>query len=231
MKKLFPILMIPVLLLAACAKEAAPSDNNDLPPKESAPDEGQNVFATLLDHASDRFLRVAGEKDYLIVNPSATDAFSEGTRVLASFQEESHFTYDPKLYETAVSILWLEAVDEEQVADNAPEITNPEPSYFGDSLQVIYDWITTAEAGYLTVHYRIRQSGTVRHRLELRPFGSGHDYALYHDRQGDTGEEPAEGILCFRLLPEPATEESLNLHYLDFSGKVKTLVLVYRNGS
>ena len=223
------------VLLGACSKEGAAIPDPNSIPKDQA-DEGQpeNVFATLFGDAQERYLRISGETDWLITNPSVTEAFPSGSRVLASIGPGEEVSLDKSRYAGAVNVLWMEAVAEQPVGDLMVSL-EPKVEDFGAPMQIIYDWITTAEAYYLTVHYRIQQSGEVQHSFKLRPFGEGEDFALCHNKQGDTGEDPAEGIVCFRLSPEPKAEEGetprIRLHYLDFSGKVKTLVLVYKNGS
>lgn len=237
MKRNYPILFLLLLLAVGCAKEEMtprpdPVDNSNAPAEDQAPT--QNTFATLLSHGQDRFLRVDGQYDWLIVNPAAAAAFPDDTRVLATLEESSESTFDKTLYSSAVSVILMEAVETAYTAARDSGTTAPDNAYFGTPLQIIFDWITTAEAGYLTLHYRILQSGAVKHRFELRPYGTDYDYALFHDSQEDAGEDPGEGVVCFRLSPEPQAAEGettrIRLHYLDFSGKVKTLVLVYRNG-
>ena len=230
-----------MVLLAGCSKEGTPPSPGatDRPAEDSAPSSEylQSVFATLFSNGTERFLCVSGEKNYLIVNPSAVEAFQEPTRVLVEFAYSSA-AFDQSRYNAAVLVATIVEVTQQPLMYSSADIGDTDKSseaLFGAPMQVIFDWITTAEAGFLTVHYRILQSGEVQHRFELRPFGDGEDYALYHDNQGDEGEVPGEGIICFRLLPEPSAPEGetprIRLHYLDFSGKEKTLVLVYRSGS
>ena len=227
-----------MVLLAGCSKEGTPPSPGatDRPAEDSAPSSEylQSVFATLFSNGTERFLCVSGEKNYLIVNPSAVEAFPDETRVLVELSYSSA-AFDKSRYSAAVHVATIVEVTQQPLVALNADISEPGEAFFGAPMQVIFDWITTAEAGFLTVHYRILQSGEVQHRFELRPFGDGEDYALYHDNQGDEGEVPGEGIICFRLLPEPSAPEGetprIRLHYLDFSGKEKTLVLVYRSGS
>ena len=231
-----------MVLLAGCSKQGdapLPSGDTNRPHEGHSPESEylESAFATLFSNGTERFLCVSGEKNYLIVNPSAVEEFQEPTRVLVEFAYSSA-AFDKSRYNAAVLVATIVEVTQQPLMYVSADIGDTDESseiLFGAPMQIIFDWITTAEAGFLTVHYRIQQSGEVQHRFELRPFGAGGDYALYHNNQGDEGEVPGEGIICFRLLPEPSAPEGetprIRLHYLDFSGKVKTLVLVYRSGS
>jgi hypothetical protein len=92
-----------------------------------------------------------------------------------------------------------------------------------DGLDILNDWMTSVEDGFLTLHYRTWWgSGSVRHRLSLHSGVNPEDpyeLCLVHDVCGDEALEQADALIYFDINSLPHTE-----------GQYKTLTLKWTSG-
>lgn len=106
--------------------------------------------------------------------------------------------------------------------DTPPEESAPDP--WGDEIDVLDDWMTTVEDGYLTLHYStFWGDGNVAHTLMLI-FGENpedpYEVRLLHLRNGDPALTEADALVYFDLAELPST-----------GGGACTLTLKWKNGS
>ena len=99
-------------------------------------------------------------------------------------------------------INWLEPIDEGQVTADA--------SASGDlGLDILDDWMTGAEDGYLTIHYNTLWGATpVQHKMYLitgtNP-ADPYELVLRQDACGDTKDEEGDALVCFDINSLPDT--------------------------
>lgn len=117
------------------------------------------------------------------------------------------------------------AAPEDGPEDPFPE-DGPEDSFPHDGLDILEDWMTGAEDGFLTLHYSTWWGdGSVAHRLRLvygtHP-GNPYELLLSHDRNNDAFLEKADALICFDINDLPSTEGkyvNLRLKWTDSEGK------------
>lgn len=118
-------------------------------------------------------------------------------------------------YRTVVD--WSEPIDEGKMQAGFPA------SGSGDTIDVLDDWMTSVEDGYLTVHYStFWGTDPVGHSFSLVRVGDpGNPYRLrlVHYRNGDAAEVEGDGLICFDLRDLPET-----------GGEYVDLVLTWLNG-
>lgn len=124
---------------------------------------------------------------------------------------------------------WLEPVEEGAVTASAP--AGP-----GDRLDVMKDWMTTVEDGYLTVHYVTWWgSGEVRHSLSLHRGLNPEDpyeLTLVHEAAGDEALEKGDALICFDLKDLPPTHgetKILTLKWLSGEGSQEESLFRFRS--
>ena len=127
------------------------------------------------------------------------------------------------IYNYTCTVQWAEPIEEGTVTPGA------EPQWNGvqDVLDVIDDWMTTVEDGYLTVHYDTWWgSAGVQHAFRLLT-GTDPDnpysLVLLQDSKGDAMEEKSDGLVCFDInsLPDTGGEYiPLSLKWKSLEGKV-----------
>ena len=105
-------------------------------------------------------------------------------------------------YGQRVSIDWMDFLDEGAVAG---------AGYTGadDPLELVSDWMTSVEDGFLTVHYSTAWG--IKPTMHTFTLLTGTDTSdpylvvLRHDSCGDRREVEAEGLICFDLSSLPDT--------------------------
>ena len=126
-------------------------------------------------------------------------------------------------YPYTCSVEWAEPVEEGTVTSGS------EPQWDGvkDALDVIDDWMTTVEDGYLTVHYDTWWgSAGVQHSFRLLKGtdpSNPYSLVLLQDSHGDLMEEKFDGLVCFDInsLPDTGGEYiPLSLKWKSLEGKV-----------
>lgn len=101
-----------------------------------------------------------------------------------------------------------------------------EEAFGNDPLEIIADWVTVAEDGYLTLRFRTLWGiANVKHNLSLvtgvNP-SDPYEFVLRHDANGDHAGTYGDGIIAFNLngLPRPASEPAkVTLRWNSFSGE------------
>ena len=94
-----------------------------------------------------------------------------------------------------------------------------------DPLEVVNDWVSIAEDGYLTLRFRTRWGGKVKHVLNLVATpdkDNAYKVTLYHDAKGDLFGRWGDGLIAFRLAGLPDTGKKyvlLTLEWESYSGK------------
>lgn len=124
---------------------------------------------------------------------------------------------------TFVTINWIDSIRTKWMA---PNLGDRNVKLYGDDpLEVVDDWVSIAEDGYLTLHFRTRWNGKVRHVLNLVATSDNdniYKVRLYHDAKGDLYGQTGDGLIAFRLDNLPYTGEKyvwLTLEWNSYSGK------------
>ena len=155
--------------------------------------------------------------DDITVYPSNyQDSYTKTERLFcdAVVWKERTGSYDYTCY-----VEWAEPVEEDDVTPGS------EPQWEGvkDVLDVIDDWMTSVEDGYLTVHYNTWWgSAGVQHSFQLLTGtdpSNPYSLVLLQDAHGDLMEEKSDGLVCFDINSLPDTEGE----YIPLSLKWKTL--------
>ncbi len=104
-------------------------------------------------------------------------------------------------------------------------------TYGTDPVEIVKDWVTIAEDGYLTLRFRTNWGGMKTHLINLVATNPDKPYelTLYHDANGDASNYAADGLVAFRITSLPDTEGKtvdLTLKWNSFSGE-KTATFKY----
>lgn len=93
--------------------------------------------------------------------------------------------------------------------------------YGKDPIEIVNDWMTVAEDGYLTLRFRTCFGNGAKHILNLVKGDGPYEVVLHHNASGDTRGVARDGIVAFRLNDLPASEDGivdLTLKWQSFSG-------------
>lgn len=114
-------------------------------------------------------------------------------------------------------VMLLDTIRTKQMA---PIVDNMDKVYGNDPLEIVDDWQTVCEDGYLTLRFRTYFAGKV-HTLNLVRTGDN-TVELRHNANGDVGGNVGDGIIAFRLSDMPDTKgqyKDLVLKWRSFSGE------------
>lgn len=128
----------------------------------------------------------------------------------------TEYPYPISCYGNYAEVDWLEPLEK-------GEFTFSAATGDGDGVDIITDWMTSVEDGFLTLHYRTWWgSGDVQHRLSLHSGLNPEDpyeLLLVHDARGDAALEEADALVYFDINSLPSTE-----------GNYTTLTLKWTSG-
>ena len=228
-----------LLLLSACAKEFAPDadDLNKYPYGYYDPvDVTSQAIGTVKTRDGIRFIQLDAVSAGFVVNPNEIQSMADGTRVYLQYWTVlSDFT--PDFCTDAILVEWVTPLEQGGVSLLDFEEAFSVDSFLStDPVDIVPDWMTCLEDGFLTLHYMIA-SGDKRHSFCLyRGMGSPVRFYLVHDADGDAGKALKDGIICFplpmeHLFPDIGEGETvaLSLHYLNLDHTQKTLTFEYRS--
>ena len=97
-------------------------------------------------------------------------------------------------------------------------------AYGNDPIEIVRDWVTVAEDGFLTLRIRtlwgLGQGPHIVNLVYGTEKGNVETLVLHHDAQGDTNGVMADGLIAFNLnkLYEGRENVTLKLKWTSFSG-------------
>jgi len=96
--------------------------------------------------------------------------------------------------------------------------------YGNDPIDILGDWCTVAEDGYITFHFRTLFSGPTKHYVNLvtgiNP-ENPYEVEFRHDAKGDLAGTLTDGYAAFNikdLLPEDTSNVVFTVHFKSYSG-------------
>ena len=231
-----------VALLAAvgCAKMDLGPDREwaSFDPGQSNSETDDLAIGTLRSRDGVRYIRLDEKTCSQVMNPESVSAIPDGTRVFLEFRyvvsgKVASFCSD------AILVEWVSPIDAGDVSildfEECFSPENVQSRQYTDPVDIVTDWMTSLEDGFLTLHYKAPQSGDKKHGFALyRSMNVNDKYAYYlvHNADGDKGPV-SEGIVCFdvfHLLPDTDGETvELSLVYIDLNKTEKRLTVDYRS--
>ena len=143
-------------------------------------------------------------------------------RALVNFRLRSD---NPAPYNKAVWVYWMDSILTKPAI--SVEQMNPDFEYGIDPVEIVRDWVTVAEDGYLTLRFRTLwgNNSTVHYVNLITGTNPENPYEVVfrHNSNGDLNANTwADGIVAFRLDELPITDGQtvrLTLRWQSFSGE------------
>ena len=130
----------------------------------------------------------------------------------------------PQEYDKAVFINWIDSILTKPMAPNLGEEENSQ-TYGNDPVEILNDWVTIAEDGYLTLRFATRWGNGQPHFVNListqNPDNS-YEVEFLHNAFGDTEGKMGDALVAFKLDQLPDTQGEtvkLKLKWNSFSGE------------
>ncbi len=127
-------------------------------------------------------------------------------------------------YDKAVHINWIDSILTKPIAGDLGD--KNDEVYGTDPVDMINDWVTIAEDGYLTLRFRTmwgdRSQAHFVNLLMSKDAENPYEVEFRHNAFGDVYGEPADGLVAFNLDSLPDTEGKtvkLKLKWKSFNGE------------
>ena len=212
-----------ILALSGCSKEMSPDVVNPSY-KDSESSSTTLAIGTFRIREGEPTVWVDASTLAYVTNPERVSDLADGTRIFLEYAStEKDY---PDFCTEAVYVLWASTLE-------VGTVSSAKSALEGDPMNIVLDWITTLEDGFLTIHYNVYASGSVQHTFMLSRGEKDGEFVLLHDAHGDTGSELTDGIICFpvaSLLPDTEGETvTLSLDYLNLENTRTRLTVDYRS--
>ena len=193
------------------------------------------AIGTLRSKDGVRYVKMSETTCSQVMNPETVSDIKDGTRIFLDFRyvvsaAVASFCTD------AILVEWASPIDQGGLSmlnfEEAFSTDAAKSAQYSDPMDIVTDWMTSLEDGFLTVHYMIPTSGDKKHKFAL--YQSMYDlnqFYLIHNADGDTKGSTSDGIVCFdvsNLLPETDGKSvELSFVYIDLNHTEKRLTVEY----
>ena len=160
------------------------------------------------------------------VNMTKSPFGTKEVRALTNFRKAKDSEKLSNVTEEQVYVNWLDSILTKPTAADLGSEENV-AKYGNDPVEIVNDWVTIAEDGYLTLRFRTSW-GSKTHFVNLVYDGNKKDpyhVTFYHDANSDSHVRTGDGLAAFRLSDLPDTQGQtvdLTLEWNSFSGKKQT---------
>ncbi|MGN1245754.1 MAG: NigD-like protein [Muribaculaceae bacterium] len=177
------------------------------------------------------FLQLTDEISLLPVNVTKSP-YDKEVRALVNYTEVPKEDFliafpdgDLKGCNTPVRINWIDSILTKMPVPDLLEMNDA--TYGSDCVEIVNDWVTIAEDGYLTLRFRTRWGGNSMHRVNLitgvNP-ENPYEVEFRHDANGDVNGIWGDALVAFNLNDLPDTNGEtvkLTLRWKAYSGDKK----------
>ncbi len=126
-------------------------------------------------------------------------------------------------YSKAAYVNWIDSIRTKATIPSLPDGNNT--SYGNDPVEIVRDWVTIVEDGYITLRFRTIWGNTaIPHHVNLltgtNP-DNPYEVELRHDAKGDLAGVTRDALIAFSLDALPDTQGEtvkLNLKWTSFTG-------------
>ncbi|MDD4777636.1 MAG: NigD-like protein [Fermentimonas sp.] len=190
-----------------------------------------NALVTVKEDAGETlFFQLDDQTTLLPVNLNSHPFGGKEVRALVNYDEvdESSGNFDK-----AVHINWIDSIRTKSMAPNLGDLNDEK--YGDDPVEIVRDWVTIAEDGYLTLRFRTIWSNMgITHHVNLIPTNNPnnpYEVEFRHDAKGDVTGRMGDGLVAFKLDNLPDTEGEtvkLKLIWNAFNGVTKSVEFDYK---
>ena len=167
------------------------------------------------------FLQLDDSTTLLPVNMTSSPFGQKEVRALVNFDETNESS---GIYSKAVNINWIDSILTKPIAPDLG-VTSNDSIYGSDPVEIVNDWVTIAEDGYLTLRFRTiwgdRNKAHFVNLLTGKDPENPYEVEFRHNAYGDVYGAYADGLVAFKLDSLPDTNGKtvkLKLKWKSFDG-------------
>ncbi len=185
-----------------------------------------NALVTVKPNADNTlvYLQLDDNTTLFPINMSKSPFGTKEVRALTNYTKSEGYV-GPYTY--GVNVNWIDSILTKPMVTNYGEDDNWK-KYGSDEIEIVNDWVTVAEDGYLTLRFRtIWGNGAVHYVNLVYREDSNNPYTVqfYHNANGDKSGLMGDGMVAFKLDELPDTEGKtvdLTLQWKSYSGMKST---------
>ena len=170
------------------------------------------------------YMQLNDEETLLATNIKTSPFGKKEVRALVNYtlerRKDPHYSH----------LVWVNWIDSIRTKDMAPFLGTQTAARYGNTpVEIVKDWVSLAEDGYLTLRFRTRWGNTARHSVNLvhtEDVNTPYCVTFYHNDNGDAKGTVGDGLVAFRLQNLPDTKGKtvlLTLRWLSYSGEKSTV--------
>lgn len=255
MKKTFYLLALGLLATTFTLTSCLNDDCDDDPYYVICPIDRPNALVTVKPNADNTEFRMQLTDDIVLwpVNMRQSPFGTKEVRALLNYRnptekEMKDGGFAPDV--PCVYVNWIDSILTKPVIVSFSNAEENQQKYGSDPLEIVDDWVTVDEDGYLTLRIRTRLGGHQKHIVNLvhrTDVNTPNYFTLYHNAQGDTNGQMGDALVAFNLsnvLTRPDTVlnpgdtapegngvmETLTLEWQSYTG-TKTARFKFRSGN
>lgn len=189
------LLLLGIIILPSCLDDDSDDMNLRYP----------NALVTLKETADETFFMQLDDKTTLLpVNITSHPYDSKELRALVNYDEVEE---PSQQFDKAVHVNWIDTIRTKPMAPNMGEMNDE--VYGADPVEIVNDWVTIAEDGYLTLRFRTLWSYGITHYVNLISTNNPdnpYEVEFKHNANGDISGRVGDGLVAFNLDQLPDTE-------------------------
>ena len=157
--------------------------------------------------------------DNTVLNPVNTKKYpfdnNKEVRALVNYTEAKAEDAPKTINQRDVNVNWIDSIRTKLPI--APLAEGEEDKFGNDPIEIVKDWVTVAEDGYLTLRIRtLWGNALVKHNIDLVSVADAENpykFELRHDAKGDIYGRPGDALIAFNLneIITDAGEEPVKL--------------------
>lgn len=222
--KLFKVFGLALLLVAGACSLQSCDDDDDNYHDGIDPFLGANAIVTVkTDSTGLCYLQLNDSVKLLPTGMKQSPYGNKEVRALAIIR------YTGENADKNFPCVYVDRLDSIRTKMMSPAVDNMDKVYGNDPLEIVNDWSTVCEDGYLTLRFRTYFGGAATHTLRLVRTGDN-TVTLYHNANGDVRGQTGDGLIAFRLNDLPDTKgkyKEFTLKWTSFAGE-KSVTFKYK---
>lgn len=170
------------------------------------------------------FMQLDDHTTLFPVNINKSPFGEKEVRALVNYDEVNQPSGE---YSKAVHVNWIDSILTKPIADDLGD--KNDEVYGTDPVEILRDWVTIAEDGYLTFSFRTRWGGNGKphfvNLLKSQDPANPYEVEFRHNAFGDIYGEARDALVAFNLSSLPDTQGKtvkLKLKWNSFSGEKST---------
>lgn len=180
------------------------------------------ALVTVYPSTSEGFILQLDDSTSLVPTNLKTSPFGEKkVRALVNYTVENTTGSDSR----NVYVNWIDSIRTKQPVETQGSEDENVKVYGNDPIEIVKDWVSVAEDGYVTLRIRTLWAGNATHIINLVNGvnkDNVYEFDLRHNAQGDTNGKMGDALIAFdlnSLWKDQPKAVKIKLNWLSFSGK------------